>query len=68
MDPCSRGTCGWLPTFPAFRTYPGVSGLPIPVVQADHVLHSPGVEVTSVRRFRVNGTDHNGLDVGLRLG
>lgn len=66
-DPCGQGACGWLPTFPAFRTYPAVSGLPIPLIQLDHVLESAGVQVTSLCRFRVNGTDHNGLDVGLRM-
>lgn len=45
---------GWLPTYPANERIP-------PMIPIDHVLLSPSLTATSIRSFRVDGTDHLGL-------
>lgn len=52
---------GWHPTFPADTWYP-------PLIQIDHVLVSRGFSTTAYRTFRVDGTDHLGLQVRLAFG
>jgi endonuclease/exonuclease/phosphatase (EEP) superfamily protein YafD len=49
---------GWHPTFPANAWYP-------PLIQIDHVLVSSAFSTTAIETFRVAGTDHSGLMVGL---
>ena len=52
---------GWHPTYPADAWYP-------PLIQIDHVLVSNDFSATGYRTFRIDGTDHLGLDVTLALG
>ena len=55
------------PTFPSSRSYPPPGQWEIPILQLDHVLVGPGVGTASVTTFRVDGTDHRGLVVRLRV-
>lgn len=52
---------GWHPTYPADAWFP-------PLIAIDHVLASPEFRTSTFRTVRVEGTDHLGLLVGLRLG
>lgn len=45
---------GWQPTYPANTIVP-------PLIEIDHVLVNDKLTVTSLRTFRVDGTDHLGL-------
>lgn len=45
---------GWVPTYPANRRFP-------PLLPIDHILVSHRLTVTTLRTFRVDGTDHLGL-------
>jgi endonuclease/exonuclease/phosphatase (EEP) superfamily protein YafD len=45
---------GWLPTYPANRSYP-------PLLPIDHVMINKNLTATSVTSFTVAGSDHRGL-------
>lgn len=45
---------GWQPTYPANRAFP-------PLLPIDHILLSRRLTATSIKTFRVPGTDHLGL-------
>jgi endonuclease/exonuclease/phosphatase family metal-dependent hydrolase len=45
---------GWIPTYPSNPIIP-------PLIEIDHVLVDRRLTVTSLHRFRVDGTDHRGL-------
>jgi endonuclease/exonuclease/phosphatase (EEP) superfamily protein YafD len=45
---------GWLPTYPANRRFP-------PLIPIDHILVNRFLTASSIRTFKVSGTDHLGL-------
>lgn len=53
-DAAEDANAGWQPTWPANRRFP-------PLVEIDHVLVSGALHASSLRTFRVQGSDHLGL-------
>jgi endonuclease/exonuclease/phosphatase (EEP) superfamily protein YafD len=51
---------GWLPTYPANRSFP-------PLLPIDHVMINKDLTATSVTSFTVAGSDHRGLLATLAL-
>jgi endonuclease/exonuclease/phosphatase (EEP) superfamily protein YafD len=51
---------GWLPTYPANRSFP-------PLLPIDHVMINKDLTATSVTSFTVTGSDHRGLLATLAL-
>jgi len=61
-----RTRSGLLPVnSPGMRTWPSIG--PIALIPLDHLLVSPGLGASEVRRFTIPGSDHRGLVADLRI-
>lgn len=60
VDAAAASGSGWIPTFPADRWHPAV-------IQIDHVLVSPSLEVARVEAMRVGDNAHMGLVARIRV-